>query len=152
MPVRIFALLAAVLALLAVGTPAQAIKGGIVDANDHPYVGELLFYVPSEPDPRFDDPGAWFTCTGTLISPTIVVTAGHCAFDVGTDGDDTESTTGGNDVWISFEEKPDFGILPPSSQFVPDDNQGRYDEWSAALNASDEWIRATAYHHPDYDN
>jgi Trypsin len=150
MRVRILALLTAALALLAVATPARAISGGVPDEGVHPYVGELLFYVPSAEDPRFDDPGAWFTCTGTLISPTVVVTAGHCAFDIGQNGEDTTSTTGGNDVWISFAEEPDFSILPPSSKFAPEDNEGRYDAWSAALKKSDEWIRATAHHHPEY--
>jgi Trypsin len=152
MRARILALLAAVVALMAMATPAQAIKGGVADAGAHPYVGELLFFVPSEQDPRFNDPGAWFTCSGTLVSPTIVVTAGHCTFDVGVNGEDSTSTSGGNDVWISFAEEPDFSILPPSSQFAPDDNEGRYDAWSSALNASDEWIGATAVHHPEYDN
>jgi hypothetical protein len=55
-------------------------------------------------------------------------------------------------VRISFAEEPDYSILPPSSQFIPDDNEGRYEAWSAALNASGEWIRATAYPHPDYDD
>ena len=150
MRVRILALLTAALALLAVSTPAQAIEGGVPDEGAHPYVGELLFYIPSAEDPRFEDPGAWATCTGSLISPTVVVTAGHCAFDIGENGEDTSSTTGGNDVWISFAEEPDFSILPPSSEFAPDDNDGRYDAWSAALKKSNEWIRATAYHHPEY--
>jgi Trypsin len=151
MRTRILALIAAIAALMAVATPAQAIKNGVPDAGAHPYVGELLFYVPSEEDPRFDDPGAWFTCSGTLVSPTIVVTAGHCTFDIGHNGADG-ADTGGNDVWISFAEEPNFDILTPSSTFAPDDNAGRYDAWSEALNESTEWIRATAYHHPDYDN
>jgi hypothetical protein len=151
MRTRILALIAAIVALMAVAAPAQAIKNGVPDANAHPYVGELLFYVPSETDPRFNDPGAWFSCSGTLVSPTIVVTAGHCTFDVGHDGVDGNDT-GGNDVWISFAEAPDFSILPPSSTFVPDNNEGRYEAWSAALNASTEWHRATAFHHPDFDD
>ncbi len=151
MRVRIMALFAGVMALMAMAIPAQAIKGGVPDAGAHPYVGELLFFVPSEEDPRFNDPGAWFTCSGTLISPTIVVTAGHCTFDVGVNGKDAKATSGGNDVWISFEEEPDFDILPPSSEFAPDDNEGRYDAWSDALNDSTEWIRATAIHHPEFD-
>jgi hypothetical protein len=115
-------------------------------------VGQLLFYDPTAIDPRFDDPGGWFNCSGTLVSPTVVVTAGHCTFGTGLNGEPTDSGSGGNDVWISFAEEPDYSILPPSSEFIPDDNEGRYDAWSAALNASDEWIRATAYPHPEYDD
>src|SRR5919107_5524032 len=118
MRTRILALIAAIAALMAVATPAQAIKNGVPDAGAHPYVGELFFYVPSSTeDTRFDDPGTWYTCTGTLISPTVVVTAGHCTFDIGLNGKDTKSGIGGNDVWISFEEEPDFDFLTPSSAF-----------------------------------
>jgi hypothetical protein len=146
---RILAFLAVIGAFMAVATPAQAITNGVPDEGAHPYVGQVVLYVPSAADPRFDDPGYWSTCTGTLVSPTIVLTAGHCTFDIGHKGQDG-SDTGGNDVWISFAEEPDFGILTPSSEFSPDDNAGRYQAWSTALNGSDEWIRATAYHHPEY--
>src|SRR5215207_3444245 len=112
--------------------------------------GQLLFYDPTAIDPRFDDPGGWFNCSGTLVSSTIVVTAGHCTFGTGLNGEPTASGSGGNDVWISFAEEPDYSILPPSSEFIPDDNEGRYEVWSEALNGSDEWIRATAHHHPEY--
>ena len=152
MRARILTIAATVIALIAVASPAQAIKGGVPDDGAHPYVGQLLFYDPTAIDPRFDDPGGWFNCSGTLVSPTVVVTAGHCTFGTGTDGEPTASGSGGNDVWISFAEEPDYSILPPSTDFVPDDNAGRYDAWSAALNASDEWIRATAYPHPEYDD
>jgi len=43
-------------ALLAPALPANAIVGGAPDAGEHPYVGQLLFYVPDAVDPRFDDP------------------------------------------------------------------------------------------------
>ncbi|QGN33911.1 trypsin-like serine protease [Microlunatus sp. Gsoil 973] len=151
MRTRIVALLLTVIAALVMFPErAEAIKNGVADANAHPYVGELLFYVPSDPDPRFNDPGAWFTCSGTLVSPTIVVTAGHCTSDIGHSGA-VGSDTGGNDVWISFAETPDFSILPPSSGFAPDNNAGRYTAWAAALDASAQWHRATAYHHPAFD-
>ena len=55
-------------------------------------------------------------------------------------------------MWISFAEEPDYSILPPSSEFIPDDSEGRYEAWSAVLNASDEWICATAFPHPEYDD
>jgi Trypsin len=148
MRIRILALLAVIAALMAVVAPAEAITNGVPDKGAHPYVGELVLYVPSESDPQFDDPGFWSTCTGTLVSPTVVVTAGHCAFDVGHDGQDG-SDTGGKDVWISFAEEPNLDILTPK-KFARDDNAGRYEAWSSALNDSNEWIGATAYHHPDY--
>ena len=152
MRVRVLGLLVAVVAFMAIATPAQAIKGGVPDEGAHPYVGQLLFYDPSGIDPRFDDPGAWFNARTMLVSPTIVVTAGHCTFGTGTSGDPTPTGSGGNDVWISFAEEPDYSILPPSANFIPDDNEGRYQAWSTALNASSEWIRATAYPHPEYDD
>ena len=45
--------------------PAGAIINGEPDGNDHPYVGMT-----------FNDE---FVCSGTLISPTVFLTAGHCA-------------------------------------------------------------------------
>ena len=152
MRARLLALLLALASVLAFATPAAAIKGGVPDAGSHPFVGQLLFFDPTAVDPRFDDPGAWFNCSGTLVSPTVVVTAGHCTFGTGTNGEPTPGGSGGNDVWISFAEAPDTSFLPPSTTFVPDRNEARYDAWSAALNASDEWIRATAFPHPLFDD
>lgn len=151
---RLFALFAVLATALAVGiVPAGAIVNGVPDEGEHPYVGQLLFYIPDEVDPRFDDPGAWFSCSGTLLSPTVVLTAGHCTFGVGLGGEPTsgEGGDGGNDIWVNFEEAPDFSILPPSSTYVPDRNDERYEDWTAALEASDEWRRGTAFPHDQYD-
>lgn len=144
------------LALLLPGQAAWAITNGVPDAGEHPYVGELLFYVPDAIDPRFNDSGAWFTCSGTLLNSTIVVTAGHCTFAVGLNGTSTTAGggagSGGNDVWINFSEEPDFSMLPPSTNYIPDRNAERYADWSAALNASPQWHRANAFPHPEYDD
>lgn len=152
---RRFSTLGFVLALtLSLMAPAGAITDGNPDGNDHPMVGQLLFYVPDAVDSRFDDPGGWFTCTGTLIEATIVLTAGHCTFGVGSDGTETTTTggSGGNDVWVNFQEFPDFDILPPSSTFAPSDNADRYLAWEAALDGSAEWHRGISTPHPDYDD
>jgi hypothetical protein len=114
---------------MAVGVKAaQAITHGVPDNGEHPYVGQLFIYVPDEIDPRFTDPGAWFNCSGTLISPTVVLTAGHCTYGTGLNGEETTSDggRGGNDVWVSFSAEPDYEGLPPSSVYIPDRNEQRY--------------------------
>ena len=128
--IRRFGLLAGVIGALALAAPAAAITHGQPDGNAHPYVGELFFYVPDEPDDRFTDPGSWFTCSGTLISPTVVLTAGHCTFGVGKDGVATtaDGGFGGDDTWVSFDEAPDFTGIS-SAPFIPGDNAGRYAHW-----------------------
>jgi Trypsin len=152
----------ALIAALAVTSPASAVRFGEPDNGEHDYVGELLFYVPDAPHPLFTDPGSWFTCSGTLVSPTVVVTAGHCTFAVGLNGESTtdegEATTtaeggsGGNDIWINFSEEPDFDGFPPSSDYEPDENQQRYEDRADWLNDHPDWIRGTAYPHPLYDD
>ncbi len=44
--------LAGVAATAAVAVPIWAITNGQPDAGEHPYVGQLLFYVPDDVDPR----------------------------------------------------------------------------------------------------
>ena len=151
---KFLALLTAVFGLLVLmPTMAGAITNGQPDNSAHPYVGELLFYLPDESDPRFADPGGWFTCTGTLLDSTIVVTAGHCTSGVGLNGASTTagggSGSGGNDVWINFSEAPDFSMLAPSSSFAT--NAARYASWSAALDGSSQWHRGSSFPHPQFD-
>jgi hypothetical protein len=159
---RKFAALIALVALLALAAPTVAITTGQQDDNEHPYVGELLFYVPDAVDSRFDDPGGWFSCSGTLLSPTVIVTAGHCAFGVGLDGVSTtgggtittaaEGGTGGNDIWIDFSEAAHFDGFPPSSNYGRDKNVQRYLDRAAWLNANSNWHRGTSHPHPQYDD
>jgi secreted trypsin-like serine protease len=60
-----------VLTVLLASGAALGITNGTLDENRHPNVGAL---VASEP---FDD-GTYAYCTGTLISPTVFLTAAHC--------------------------------------------------------------------------
>jgi V8-like Glu-specific endopeptidase len=66
---KTFTLIAAV-ALVCAAT-ASAITGGGPDGNGHPAVGMLLA-------PQAFSDGTWEECTGTLISPTVFLTAEHC--------------------------------------------------------------------------
>lgn len=62
---------------------AHAITDGDLDGNAHPHVGLLVFDVAGHPA---------FRCSGTLLSPTILLTAGHC----------THGTSGGR-VWFEAD-------------------------------------------------
>jgi secreted trypsin-like serine protease len=62
---------AAIAAALFAATPANAIVYGSPDGNAHPEVGALLA-------PEAYPDGTWAVCTGTLISPTVFLTAAHC--------------------------------------------------------------------------
>lgn len=132
--------------------PAAAIVGGTDDDGEHPYVGQLLFYVPDAVDPRFDDPGAWFNCSGTLIDAVTVVTAGHCTYGIGVDGESpADPLSGGNDVWFTVDEAADYSMLDSSGDYAPAGNGQRYTDWSAALDASSTWYEAeAAFTHPEY--
>jgi secreted trypsin-like serine protease len=63
---------AALVALLAAASPAGAITNGTPDGQRHPNVGGLV-------SPTQYADGTWISCSGTLISPTVFLTAAHCA-------------------------------------------------------------------------
>lgn len=85
------------LSLLVVGV-AYAVTNGQPDGNNHPYVGLLVFD---------DAPGhpAW-RCSGSLIAPNVVLTAGHC-----TDGAVAAR------VWFAADvtNNPDYPFGGPSA-------------------------------------
>ena len=123
------AFLIALLTVVLSTVPAHTITtGGVPDAGEHPMVGQLVFYVPDAlPSPYGpEQPGGWFSCSGTLLSGTVVVTAGHCTFATGLDGVSTTTEenrftaedgngSGGNDVWFSVNENDDHWDGWPSN-------------------------------------
>lgn len=74
----------------AVGTSSRSITNGMADNGEHPYVGLMV---------AKDSSGApLWRCSGTLISPTLYLTAGHC----------TEAPAVSATIW--FEEDVQAGI------------------------------------------
>jgi hypothetical protein len=126
-------------ALLLASGAALGITNGTPDANTHPNVGALVDV------PRRGDPQPY--CTGTLISPTVFLTAGHCYPEKGntsyvTFDEETTSTlylgtfhdspNGGGDIAVVVFDEPIKGIepaqLPTEGQF---DNVQKGQEFTA---------------------
>src|SRR4029453_1545426 len=71
---RPFLALTVLAAVLLPAAPAGAITNGTPGGTAHPKVGGLV------PPTQYSD-GTWLYCSGTLISPTVFLTAAHCAED-----------------------------------------------------------------------
>ena len=118
---------------------ALAITNGTPDANTHPNVGALVDVA------KRGDPQPY--CTGTLISPTVFLTAAHCYPEKGNTSYvtfDEESTStlylgtfhdspnGGGDIAVVVFDEPIKGIepaqLPTEGQF---DNVDKGQEFTA---------------------
>lgn len=95
---------AAIAAALLIAAPAGAITNGAPDGNAHPNVGGLV-------SPTQYPDGTWLYCSGTLISPTVFLTAAHC----GEDGErvgvtfDTAYEAGDKVYSGTFHSDPLFG-------------------------------------------
>jgi secreted trypsin-like serine protease len=82
---KLFLLFAVVILLAMTFGSASAVTFGQRDVNNkYPYVGTLLFQTPS----------GFYSCTGTLISPRTMLTAGHCT---------EEGGVANLNTWITFD-------------------------------------------------
>ena len=72
---RLIAMATTFLVGMALAAPVSAITLNSQKDFVHDYVGLVVFY--TTPDPETGDPFS-HRCSGTLISPTVFVTAGHC--------------------------------------------------------------------------
>lgn len=88
---KIYALIATLVLTFSVGSiPATAVTNGELDGNGHPYVG-LMVAQDAAGNPMW-------RCSGTLISATVFLTAGHC----------TESPAAHIEIW--FDADVESGI------------------------------------------
>lgn len=117
---KLFMIVVALMASLALMVPAGAITFGAPDGDDHPYVGTLLFV---------QNGAGFYSCTGTLLSETLMLTAGHCVEEAGNVNDVT---------YVRFSENALEGI----------DDHASLQDW-----LDNEWILADSVTpHPDYDD
>jgi hypothetical protein len=84
---RLYKISIILIAALLITTPALAITNGEPDDGEHPYVGVMLYPVGD---------GYYTLCSGTLISPTVFLTAAHCVYEPW-----KEDIT----IYVSFAEK-----------------------------------------------
>jgi secreted trypsin-like serine protease len=96
-----------IVALLA-ATPALAITFGELDGEQHPNVGALLVAYPY-PDGPID-----IVCSGTLISPTVFLTAAHCVNWMPSAGIPTD------DVYVTFDSVYEIGTstIYPGTYYI----------------------------------
>lgn len=94
---RVLVAAIAIAALIAASLPAAAVTNGEPDNGRHPYVGLAVFDVDGAPSHR---------CSASLLSPTLVLTAGHC-----TDGTD------GARIWFDeiVEGNPEYPLSGATS-------------------------------------
>ena len=98
----LFAVFSVLVVLALAASPVFAITGNYVKDNEHPFVGLVVFY---------DANGEFlWRCSGSLISPTVLLTAGHCA----------DTASGAVSARVYFQQdagvnfNPDLGYDPVS--------------------------------------
>jgi len=117
-------LIAAGVAALAVAAPALAITGGSLDGNAHPAVGLLVADLGHGPEPD---------CSGSLVSPTVFVTAAHCTGDLSS-----------GRVWVSFDPTYVAGssiLLPGTAHTDPQWGLVKNDSHDVAVVVLDSPVR-----------
>jgi len=87
----LFALIASLTMLVTMARPTLAITGGQLDNGAHPQVGSIIAPVGD---------GTAYFCSGTLIAPTVVLTAAHCTSEF--------SALGITEILVSFDDSIDF--------------------------------------------
>lgn len=123
MKVKLFLSLVISAVFLTMIGSVSAITWGQPDGEGHPNVVAILFI----------QDGGLYSCTGTLLSPTVVLTAGHCTESGGVPNEAT---------WVRNDPDIDAAIAAELPAY-----NGDVFGW-----LDDYWSSGTAYPHPQYDD
>jgi hypothetical protein len=106
----------------ATGVVLHAVTFGVPDGTTHPYVGTIIFQTAS----------GYYSCSGTLLSDTVFLTAGHCTEEAGVTNLKTWAKFTPS---ITFPNRQDYSSL---GAYLDDKKNG--------------WIAGDAIPHPLYDD
>lgn len=121
----------AVLAAAIFASAALAITYGEPDGNGHPNVGALIADLRQDGHPDV-------LCSGSLISPTVFLTAAHCTAFL--------ESRGITDVWVTFDSTYVEGrskLVHGTMHTNPDFNQAQSDPGDIAVVVLDKAVRTT---------
>ena len=110
--------------------PAAAVTFGSPDST-HTHVGTILFRTAT----------GLYSCSGTMLSPTVMLTAGHCTEEAGVTNPKT---------WVKFDQQISVATGCAASGIPPADIPACQDAWLD--DPSHGWIQASAHPHPNYDD
>ncbi len=134
---------ASLAAVTAIAGPAQAITNGQPDDGAHPQVGLMVA--------QDEDGTPLWRCSGTLISPTSYITAGHCT------SDDEGGSVAGVEIFFDdhYDTNPEFTSALNAGDPTPcthgDETRAKKDDYRLDGYPCTGDVSGTAYTHPDYD-